>query len=155
MERDLYYFEYVRLAARDVVAAMVSPNQTVFRAATETAVAETHSFRERLHVHIASIDIGKDVVIEVAQPVDKGYAVYVPIKWRAASKASLFPSMDAELEITALSDRPPLTQISILGRYRPPAGVFGAVGDAMLGYRVAEAAVRHFLVDLAARLGPA
>lgn len=154
MERELYYYEYVRLAARDVVDALVRPNQTVFRGATDSAVAETSKFRERLHVQIASLDIGKDVVIEVGQPEDKGYATYVPIKWRAASEASLFPSMDAELEITALSDRPPLTQLSILGRYRPPAGVFGAIGDAMLGHRVAEAAVRHFIVDLAARLDP-
>jgi hypothetical protein len=152
LERELYYYEYVNRIASEVVAELVSPSHTMFKAATESAVAEAHRFREQLRVEIAGLDIGKDVVIEVGQPEDKGYAVFIPIKWRAESQAGLFPSMDAELEVMPLSDRQPLTQIGILGRYRPPIGVFGAIGDAMLGHRVAEASVRHFVIDLAARL---
>jgi hypothetical protein len=104
---------------------------------------------------MAGFNIGREVLVEVGQPQDKGYAVFIPLKWRAASQEDLFPSMHAELEVTALSDRPPWTQIGILGRYRPPFGVFGAIGDAMLGHRLAEATVRHFIIDLAARLNVA
>jgi hypothetical protein len=39
-------------------------------------------------------------------------------------------------------------------RYRPPAGLLGGLGDALLGHRIAEAAVRNFVMDLAARLAP-
>ena len=72
----------------------------------------------------------------------------------AASQAALFPLMKAELEIQPLSHHPthPLTQLGIAGRYRPPAGLLGAVGDALLGHRIAEAAIRNFVTDLAGRV---
>ena len=154
MERELYYYEYVDRAANDVVEALAGPEHAAFQAATLGAVAEANQFRERLHVEVAGLDIGKDVVIEVGKPNDKGFAVFVPIKWHAASQTALFPSMDAELEIVPLSHNPPRSQIGLLGRYRPPIGVFGAIGDAMLGHRIAEATVRRFVMELSSRLSP-
>jgi len=152
LERELYFYDYVDRSASDVLDALVKPGHGVFQAATTSAVAEAHRFKDRLHVGVAGLDIGRDVVIDVSEPVDKGFATFVGIKWHAVSQAALFPSMDAELEIAPLSLEPPRTQIAIHGRYRPPIGVFGAIGDAMLGHRVAEASVRSFIGEIARRL---
>lgn len=154
MERQLYYYEYVDRSAAEVVKELVAPNRKTFRAATESAAAEAQRVRERLHLDVGGFDIGRDVVVEVGKPRDKGYAVYIPLKWHAARQEDLFPSMDAELEVTMLSADPPWTQIAIVGRYRPPMGLFGAIGDLILGHRLAEATMRHFVVDLTSRLRP-
>jgi hypothetical protein len=152
LERQLYYFEYVDRDAAAVVKHLTDRRHGIFLAATKTAAAEAERLRERLHIDVAGFDIGRDIVVDVGPPRDKGYAIYLPIEWHAAKQEDLFPSMQAELEVTELSPNPPLTQIAILGRYRPPMGVFGAIGDAMLGHRLAEATVRHFIIDVAARL---
>jgi hypothetical protein len=154
LERALYFFEYVDRDARSVLAILSEPHAGIFQGATDVALAEAERFRSRLHVETLGLDIGKDVAIEVGKPNDRGYAVFIPIRWRAASQAALFPTLEAELEIAPLSDDPahPMTQISILGRYRPPVGPFGAIGDAVIGHRIAEATVRNFVRDLATRL---
>jgi len=152
VERGLYFFEYVNRKASDIVAIVNSRALDVFQSATDSAVDKTAQFRSRLHVDFAGFEIGREVEIELGKPQDRGYAVLIPLKWRAKNQAGLFPAMDADLEIAPLDDRLPLAQISVLGRYRPPLGLLGAVGDAMMMHRVAEASVRHFVSDLADRL---
>lgn len=154
MWKELYFFEYVERDLPEVVASLTDRNSGILQRATDQAVVSTELFRDRLHVGLAGLDIGKAVEIEVGQAEDRGYATYLPITWRAANQAALFPLMRGELEIEALNHDPkhPLTQLSILGRYRPPASLLGSVGDAVLGHRIAEAAVRNFITELAARL---
>lgn len=152
MERQLYFFEYVNRKASDIIAIIENQALEVFQSATNTAIDKTEQFRSRLHVDFAGFEIGRDVEIDLGKPQDKGYAVVIPITWRAKDQAGLFPAMDAELEVAALDNISPLSQISVVGRYRPPVGLLGAVGDAMLMHRVAEASVRNFVSDLAARL---
>jgi hypothetical protein len=156
MWKDLYFLEYVDRDLPEVVAALSEPNSRIFQSATDHAVTATELFRDRLHVQVAGFDIGREVEIEVGQAEDRGYATYLPIAWHAANQAALFPLMKGELEIEPLSHSPdrPLTQLSIMCRYRPPAGLLGGLGDALLGHRIAEAAVRNFVMDLAARLAP-
>lgn len=152
MDRELYYFDYVSRKASDIVAMIDSRALEVFQRATDTALDMTATFRSRLHVEFVGFEIGREVRIELGKPRDAGYATFIPIKWHGKDQGGLFPSMDAELEITALDDQLPLAQIGLLGRYRPPVGLLGAVGDAMLMHRIAEASVRHFVSDLAVRL---
>ena len=152
MERQLYFYDYVDRTASDIRAMIESHALDVFQTATDRAVEETGRFRSRLHVDIAGFEIGRQVEIELGKADDRGYAVCIPIKWRAKDQAGLFPAMHADLEIVALGDNPPLTQIGLMGRYRPPAGLLGAAGDALLMHRVAEASVRRFVTELASRL---
>jgi hypothetical protein len=167
VEHLLYFFDYVNRKASDIVAIIDSHALGVFQSATDTALDKTAHFRSRLHFEFAGFEIGREVEIELGEPhdeiggevkiqlgkpLDRGYPIFIPIKWHAKDQAGLFPAMDAELEITPLSDEPPLTQIGLKGFYRPPLGPLGAVGDALLMHRVAEASVRHFVSDLAVRL---
>ncbi len=67
----------------------------------------------------------------------------LPLTWKATGAGSLFPSLDADLEVAALG--PNRTQLSMSGRYRPPMGPIGRALDRALLHRVAEATVKDFL----------
>jgi hypothetical protein len=80
-----------------------------------------------------------------------GYQVMVlPITWQSAANPSLFPRLKAELLVYPLSGHE--TQLELEGTYDPPLGILGDAIDAMVGHRIAEASVLHFLRDVAARL---
>jgi hypothetical protein len=152
LDRDLYCFENVTRTASDIVRALVNPDLVIFKAATQLAVEEAQRFRDRLPVDVAGLDIGREVAAEVGEPEDRGYAVYIPVKWHAASQTGVFASIDADLEVVPFTSSPPVTQFAILGRYRPSIGLAGAPGNAILGRRLAQVAVRQFFIELAARV---
>jgi hypothetical protein len=154
MDRPLYFYEYVRRTADDIVGAVTEPTSRLFQTATDRAVAGTDDLHSRLHVRVGGFDVGRDVTVELGAPERRPYAVVIPIHWRATSHAALFPSLKASLEITEIDPDLPLCQLSIIGSYHPPVGPAGALGDRTLGHRLAEAAVRHFITELAARLAP-
>jgi hypothetical protein len=68
------------------------------------------------------------------------------ILWEASRATSLFPSMHLELSAWPLSTTE--TQLEIAGEYRPPLGVVGNAMDAVVGHRIAEAAVHTLLDDV-------
>jgi hypothetical protein len=72
------------------------------------------------------------------------------LEWHAATATQLFPMLDADLKWVPLDKD--VSQLSLLGTYRPPLSVVGDLGDAALGHRVAEACVRQFVLDVAARV---
>lgn len=72
-----------------------------------------------------------------------------PVLWHSAATPTLFPVLDGELELTALNQD--LCQLTLLGSYRPPLAVVGALADRAAGHRVAEAVVRQFVLDVADR----
>jgi hypothetical protein len=154
MECPLYFFEHVERTVADIVSDLCDPDAGVFQTATDSAVAGTRQLRSRLHVDVGGLDVGREVTIDLGAPEQRPYGVLIPIRWRAARQVGLFPSMNANLEISVIDHDIPLSQLSIIGSYRPPAGFAGAIGDGLLGHRLAEAAVRHFVTELAARLSP-
>lgn len=167
MERWLYFYDYVNRKGSEIVAIIGSRPVGIFLNATQAAIDETAQFQSRLHVQLAGFDIGRVVEIDLGKPHDEigheleiepgkplrwGYSVFFPIKWHAKDQKGLFPAMDAELEVVPLGDQPPLTQIGLKGSYSPPLGPLGTLGDSLVMHRVAEASVRNFVSDLAARL---
>ena len=93
-------------------------------------------------------------VVELAgaapgDPAVSGAALQ-PITWRAASGEGFFPVLEADLELARLNGDH--CQLSLMGTYRPPLSVVGDAGDRVLGHRVAEAAVRWFVLQVARRL---
>jgi hypothetical protein len=76
--------------------------------------------------------------------------IYMPIRWRAASQAGIFPTLDGELEIADLGiDR---TQLALSASYEPPLGFIGQLADRALLHRVAEVTVNDFLVRIGERI---
>ena len=73
-----------------------------------------------------------------------------PVRWRAAVADSLFPLLNADLELEWLAEG--TMRLALVGSYRPPLSVVGAAADQLLGRHVAEAVVRRFVLDVAARI---
>lgn len=153
MERTLYAYTYVRQPFDEVARLLAEDPETFLQAATDEAASHAREFESELRVALGRFDVGREITIEVGEFRPSAMqAVSLPLRWSAAEHESLFPSMQAVLELQALSLRMPLTQIALIGTYRPPFGLLGAAGDAVLGKRVAEAAMHRFVTDVAERV---
>jgi hypothetical protein len=147
MSKELHFYQYVNRP---------------FDAVREALVLSGIQFFERhLHVSIAGMEVGKDVVVKVKRVEPHveapGHvasdAIRFDLEWQAGSDASLFPSMKAKLLAYALG--PNTTQLDLVGNYEPPGGAVGQAADWLVGHRVAEQSVKRFLDDVAGKLSEA
>lgn len=88
----------------------------------------------------------KSTIVSLGTPVRNGHGWVIPIEWRAATLAPLFPVLVGRLVITA--DR-----IALDGHYAPPFGVVGYVLDRALLSIAARGIARWFLTKMAGVLG--
>ncbi len=153
----IHCYEYVNRPYDEVSEAMVLGAVGIFQRATNSAAARATSLVSKLKVTIAGLEVGKNVVVRVLRvdrhahvPRIASEATELEIEWRAETSESLFPSMHATLTIYPLS--PGETQLDLDGKYDPPLGILGDVGDRIVGHRIAEASVHKFLQDVAGRL---
>jgi hypothetical protein len=77
-------------------------------------------------------------------------ATLLAFSWQASGHPSLFPALDADLEVSPLGESQ--SELSLRGRYEPPGGAPGRVADRLVLHRLADATVRAFLSRLALRL---
>jgi hypothetical protein len=154
VERHLYAYEYVDLGYGDIVALLDRAPTAILQPATDAASARAHEVLSTLYVPLGGFELARDVTVSVGD-LDRvqEYRAKLPIRWHAAQHEGLFPQMEAELEIAALSPDQPQSQISLIGTYVPPVGVVGAVGDRVGAlHRLAEAAVHRLVHDICERL---
>ena len=155
IERYLYDNVYVRRRFDHVCQLLEQSPVRVLQPATEEAIRETGAVLADLQVELGRFEVGKTVAIEVEGFArdEGGEMARLHLRWSAAGHQTLFPAMDADLVVYDLgSDRTPLTQVSFVGHYRPPLGPVGVAGDALVGRRVAQASIRHFLIEVGRRL---
>lgn len=93
--------------------------------------------------------VGRQVEIQFGSPLRFPSKTILPMSWKPVGLNSLFPSLDADIELGELG--PERTQLSISARYNPPLGSLGRVLDRALLHRVAEATIKDFLDTAAAR----
>ena len=87
--------------------------------------------------------IDKRVELRFGEPVRFRSKTVLPMSWKPAGLESLFPEMEADIEVGELGHE--RTQLSISARYTPPFGSLGRVLDRALLHRVAEATIKDFL----------
>ena len=87
--------------------------------------------------------IERAVAIELGRSVRSGAKTVFPLRWTSTGASGLFPSLDADLEVAALS--PGRTQLAMSARYIPPFGPVGRAVDRAVLSRVAEATLKDFL----------
>jgi hypothetical protein len=87
--------------------------------------------------------VEKRVQITLGSPFRLASKTVLPMTWHATGVETLFPSLEADLEVAALGAS--RTQLSVSARYRPPLGPVGRVIDRALLHRVAEATIKDFL----------
>jgi hypothetical protein len=90
------------------------------------------------------------VEISVGEPYSSSTKTSLPLSWTATGAGSLFPLLDADVDVAGLGlER---TQLSISARYQPPLGPVGRALDRAVMHRVAEATVKDFLDHVAEAL---
>jgi hypothetical protein len=94
--------------------------------------------------------VARRIKVEIGAPKASAGLIFMPIRWRAATEAGLFPTLDGELEIAALGSA--RTQLGLSANYEPPLGVLGKIADRALFHRVAEVTVKDFLERIGERL---
>jgi hypothetical protein len=150
-------YEYVTAPYERVRDALRADALGIFERATTAAKTRTDEVVSGLRVQVGAVEIGTDVTITVNDIVEDastpgihGPRTRVMLEWRATRAPGLFPIMKAQLSAYALS--PGETQLDFVGDYQPPGSIVGAAVDAIVGRRVAEASVHHFVQDVAMRL---
>ncbi|MEX0835886.1 MAG: hypothetical protein WD010_07330 [Nitriliruptor sp.] len=153
MERPLYAYDYADVPYDDAIELLATDPERLLQDATDRSAAHAEEVVGNLAVDLGGFELGRDVVIELDafQPVEVLRGV-LPLRWRAARGHLLFPTVDAQLEITALSLSPPRVQVALTGSYDPPFGVAGDLLDRAGPHRVAEAVVHRFVREVTARL---
>lgn len=153
MQRNLYLYTYLDSPWEQVEPLLHDDPAGLLQEATTSAGERTRQVSVELRVDVGSFQVGRDATVELGElrQVD-AHCVSLPVRWESEDHHGLFPAMEGFLEAAQLANHPPVTQLSFIGTYRPPLGVLGVLGDAGVGHRVAEMAVHHFLMDVAARI---
>ncbi len=153
--QEVRVYEYVNRPYAHVSEILRLDAIGVFQRATASATVRARALISTMRASFGPLELGADVVVRVTSVEEERDAPLGPrtrlrLAWQANQHAELFPTMEATLDVYALG--PSETQVDFQGRYRPPLGVVGAAVDALIGHRIAEAAVRRFVEEIAARL---
>jgi hypothetical protein len=88
--------------------------------------------------------VSKLVEAQFGQLVTRADSARLPLRWHATGpEGVLFPVLDADLELTALSED--ATMLRLAGAYRPPPGKAGGMLDRAVLQRVAAATIHMFI----------
>jgi hypothetical protein len=146
-------FDYVNHGYAQVRDALKADAVGVLTRATRSAVARAEAVAVQLHVHVAGLDVSKDVDLSLGSTEETpGAGRSTPVtrlrlEWKAREQSRLFPMMHAELAVYPLTATE--TQLDLSGRYEVPMGILGDAVDAVVGHRIADASVHRFLSDVA------
>jgi hypothetical protein len=138
VDRPLHAHTDVDVRFDDAIELLVTSPGALFQEATDARNGEDEEILAALRARVAGVTFSREVVIEVdpAQHV-AALRTIVPLRWRAASAEALFPTVEAQLEVSALSMYPPRVQLTLTGTYDPPFGGAGHIIDRVLVHRLA------------------
>ena len=94
--------------------------------------------------------MARRIEVELGPLHPVGGVTLLPIRWKAASHAGVFPTLDGHLEIAPIGKS--RTQLGLSASYEPPFGLLGKIADRALMHRVAEITVKDFLDRIGERL---
>ncbi len=94
----------------------------------------------------APVFFRKSMVLAAGDPIKVGQGWQIPVEWRSATMAPLFPVFVGR--ITVWFDR-----INVEGWYAPPFGAFGTILDRSVMRIAARATARYVLRTFASALG--
>ena len=156
MSREIRSFDYVNHPYEQVRDVLMTDASGVFRSATRAATSRAESVASELRVQLAGLEVAATIEIQTG-PIEESPSgagrtrtLRIPIAWKAAERPNLFPVMNAELSVYALTGTE--TQLDFQGHYDPPLGPLGTAIDAAVGHRIAEASVHRFVAEIAQHL---
>ncbi|MGH9114912.1 MAG: hypothetical protein ACRDWW_03690 [Acidimicrobiales bacterium] len=122
----------------------------LFEAAFEGARAEGASLRARVGPAGWPAVFSKTMEIRSGPLRYYGDSALIPFSWVAPEGESLFPRLDADLEVAPFGSGQ--TQLVLRARYAPPGGALGRGLDRVLLHRLAESTLRAFLTGICTTL---
>jgi len=109
--------------------------------------------RLQLHARVAGIDVARPVLVHVGGLVNRGDCAVLALTWWDQAWRNLFPMMEAVLELVPVDYRGwPITQVGLVGRYRPPFGEVGNAIDRVAGAQIVAESVAWFVGEVTRRL---
>ncbi|MCA9552710.1 MAG: hypothetical protein KC933_21935 [Myxococcales bacterium] len=155
MDRRVHTYAYVDRPYGVVRMAFAEELVDVLQHASEAAAARAVAVATTLHARLGPFDLGTRVQVDATgfeqTPPEAEHAMCrLHVRWSATRGKGLFPSMEADLVAHPVGDRE--TQLALFATYRPPLGAVGSLGDALIGHRLAEAALHRFLEEVVRRL---
>jgi hypothetical protein len=148
--REIRHYAYVDRPYEDVWPVLArAPRQVLSGDATAPAGPEP----PELHVRRAGITLARTVRLRFGGIVVDEDRARLGLRWEDARRPKIFPVLEAVLDLApVVAGRREITQIGLVGRYLPPFGAVGGVGDRLAGEEVAAQSVAAFLDELARRL---
>lgn len=106
-----------------------------------------------LHAEVAGFDVARTVTVTLDElhQLDP-HAVTLPLSWQATERPRRFPTFTGMIELSALSQRPPQSQLALVGTVTAPLGMLGSVGEAAGGTQLADAVLEALVEQLETRL---
>ena len=134
----------------DVVAYLAAGPGRVLGAAVDWTRVEGERLKVRVCPAGWPVALAKAVDVQLGPIRAHEDTTLIGFTWQAAGGASLFPRLDADLEVAPFgTDR---TNLTLRATYHPPAGILGRRVDDLLLHRLAESTIRAFLDSVAANL---
>ncbi len=147
--REIRHYAYVERPFDDVWALLARAPEQVLGGETDEAGPPEAS----LHATRAGLELSRDVRLHFGGLVCGEQRARLSLRWEDVHHPRLFPVLEAVLELAPLrSGRRQITQIGVVGRYRPPLGAVGALADRLGGEAVAAESVARFVKELALKL---
>lgn len=139
---------YEQLAARyhDVASLLRERGDEIIRGSFE---GDPDEGPPAVAIEVGDFSLLRDVDVEVGslEPFDV-HTVRLPFSWRARQHAQRFPRVEAAVEVTALSNTPPVVELALFASYQVPFGIVGTIADELTGHRLVEAVGRRLLVRM-------
>ncbi|MDA8291331.1 MAG: hypothetical protein M0Z33_06570 [Actinomycetota bacterium] len=142
--------EVVDQAFETIVARVRTDADLLLGGALDSARAEGERLRGRVGPPGWPVAFAKEVEIERGPVRVLHDHVLLAFSWTATAAASLFPQLDADLEIAPYGLAQ--TEVLLRARYEPPGGTIGRGVDQLLLRRVAESTLRAFLARICDQL---
>jgi len=139
-------FRVVEGSYEEAVSRLRQDPAGLLRDALGAAQGEGERLRARVGPRSWPAVLAKTVEVRVGSLRPVGDGTVLAFGWESRGAASLFPLLDADLEVAPLGSGE--TQVTLRARYDPPGGAFGRRADELLLHRVAESTLRVFLARL-------
>ena len=132
-----------------VLDVLLASSSQIFHDSTHAAETRAGESVAELHTSIAGVKIHRDVLIDIKKQTDLDseaeQRTVIDLEWKSADAAYLFPTMKAKLHVLPVGE---WAQLDFRGEYDPPLGVVGRAIDVVMGAKIAEDSVKHFLCEV-------
>jgi len=146
----LRYFVVVARPIDEIEAELVTGAQQWMPGLAWKSNGQGQRLLTELGFEIGTRRVAREIEVELGALRPMNGVTLLPIRWKAASQAGLFPALDGQLELAPIGKT--RTQLGLSASYEAPFGVFGKIADRALMHRIAEITVKDFLDRIGDRL---